>query len=101
MYQLLRAILNAPVTVHAQVINGFDHVTGINAPFIIDVVNTPLLHADGALQTTLFPCNNPRFTYRLEAIRHGFCVYHVFGRHTFTPLFLMESFEKAPLFQSS
>jgi hypothetical protein len=57
--KLFGTVLDAAVTVHALVVNGVDHLAGLETPVIIDLVNTLFLYTNGALQTPLFPGNDP------------------------------------------
>jgi hypothetical protein len=79
--KFLGTALNAPETVHALVVNRVNHLMAIEAPIIIYPIDALLFHTDGALETALFPSNDPRLRNLLESVGSGLRMYYVFGRH--------------------
>jgi hypothetical protein len=58
MDKLFGTVLNTSETVHTLIINGIDHLTGVQIPIIINTVHTLFLYADRTFQASLFPSYN-------------------------------------------
>jgi hypothetical protein len=81
MDELFGAILNTSETVHAFIVNGVNHLTGVESSMIIYPVDTLFLDADGAFQTALFPGDDTRFRDGFEAMGNGLGMNQIFRWH--------------------
>jgi hypothetical protein len=81
MDQFPGATLHAPETAHTLVINGVDHLPSIQAPIVVNVVDTLLLHTVRASQATFPPGDDARFSRGLEPVRGSLRRDHILGRH--------------------
>jgi hypothetical protein len=58
MDQLLGAALHTPEAVHALIINGIDHLPGVQAMLIIDPIHTLAFHTNRAIEAAFLPCDD-------------------------------------------